>query len=483
VPDAEGVTLAGGDPNGVYVATERNDDGPNSNTSRPAVLRYDGSSAGATLTATKDWNLTANLPGLAANAGLEAVTWVPDDLLVSKGFMDETAAAPYNPASYPDHGAGLFFVGVEQDGRIVAYAFNQTTGTFTRVAEIASGFPKVMALEYEPESTHLWAVCDNSCNGRSATLDIAQSGPNDGRFAVTNTFERPAGMANLNNEGFAIAPQAECVNGLKPVIWSDDGNTDTHALRAGTLNCTVPAPTPPADRDGDGKADADDACPDVAANTANGCPPPPPPAASGDRDGDGKPDTEDSCPDVAAATANGCPAVGVGVGGPTVGNDRLTGDVGANVICGLLGDDVINGLEGNDTLFGDVCNDKVKVSAAGTSDGNDKLTGAGGNDTLYGAGGKDSLSGGKGNDKLFGGDGNDSLDGGAGRDKLDGGKGNDKLNGGAGPNTYSGGPGNDTITAANRSRETINCGAGKRDSVRADRNDRVRGCEKVRRVK
>lgn len=96
-----------------------------------------------------------------------------------------------------------------------------------------------MDLEFEPETSHLWAVCDDTCNGRSATLDIAPSGANAGRFVVTNTFERPAGMANLNNEGFAITPQRECVGGHKPVFWSDDNNTDSHALRAGTLNCTV----------------------------------------------------------------------------------------------------------------------------------------------------------------------------------------------------------------------------------------------------
>jgi hypothetical protein len=253
VPDAEGVTLAGGDANGIFVATERNDDGANSNTSRPAVLRFDVSSAAATLTATKDWDLTADLPGLAANAGLETVTWVPDAFLVAKGFIDEATVAAYSPASYADHGAGLFVVGVEQDGRLIAYALNQSTGAYTRVASIPSGFPKVMALDFETESTHLWAVCDNSCNGRSATLDIAQSGANDGHFVVTNTYERPAGMANLNNEGFAIAPQAECVNGFKPVIWSDDSNTDSHALRTGTLNCTAlttpvtPTPTPTPD--------------------------------------------------------------------------------------------------------------------------------------------------------------------------------------------------------------------------------------------
>jgi hypothetical protein len=45
-------------------------------------------------------------------------------------------------------------------------------------------------------------------------------------------------MPNYNNEGFAIAPQAACVAGHKPVLWSDDNNDDGHALRAGTLPCT-----------------------------------------------------------------------------------------------------------------------------------------------------------------------------------------------------------------------------------------------------
>ena len=68
---------------------------------------------------------------------------------------------------------------------------------------------------------------------------------------------------------------------------------------------------PPPDRDGDGKPDSEDACPDMPAATADGCPLP----APGDRDGDGKPDGEDACPDVAAPTANGCPAGSI-VDGP-----------------------------------------------------------------------------------------------------------------------------------------------------------------------
>ncbi len=45
VPDAEGVKLAGGDANRIYVSIERNDSGPAADISRPAVLRNDVTSA------------------------------------------------------------------------------------------------------------------------------------------------------------------------------------------------------------------------------------------------------------------------------------------------------------------------------------------------------------------------------------------------------------------------------------------------------
>ena len=294
-PDAEGVSLAAGDPNGVYVATERDGGGA----SRPAILRYDVSSAGTTLNATRDWNLAADLPGLGSNTGPEAITWVPDDLLVAKGFFDESAQASYDPASYPNHGDGLFLVGIEQDGRILAYALNQGANSYTRIASMASGFPKVMALEYDPHKTRIWAVCDNNCSGQHATLDVAQAGPDDGKFVVTDTFQRPAGMANLNNEGFAIAPHAECLSGTKPVFWSNDSNTDGHALRAGTLNCTDPV-TPP----------------------------------------------------------QTCLGSTVTIFG-TAGDDALAGTSGPDVIAGLGGADTIKGLGGNDKICGGDGNDAL----------------------------------------------------------------------------------------------------------------------------
>ena len=98
VPDAEGVTLAGGDADGIYVSVERNDSGANADISRPGVLRFDVTGAGSTLTATQDWNMTGDLPGLGKNAGLEAITWMPDELLVSKGLIDESTGKQYDPA-------------------------------------------------------------------------------------------------------------------------------------------------------------------------------------------------------------------------------------------------------------------------------------------------------------------------------------------------------------------------------------------------
>ncbi|MCC6901974.1 MAG: OmpA family protein [Polyangiaceae bacterium] len=72
------------------------------------------------------------------------------------------------------------------------------------------------------------------------------------------------------------------------------------------------APPPPADRDGDGIYDKEDACPDVPGvrtddPKTNGCPPP------GDRDKDTIIDPEDACPDEPGVKTddpktNGCPA-------------------------------------------------------------------------------------------------------------------------------------------------------------------------------
>ncbi len=147
----------------------------------------------------------------------------------------------------------------------------------------------------------------------------------------------------------------------------------------------------------------------------------------------------------------------------------------ANIIRGTRDDDVLRGTAFGDRLVG--------------GDGDDLLKGNGGDDCLEGGSGDDVLDGGDGNDRLAGSSGRDRLSGGTGDDKLTGGKGNDRLTGGPGNDTFSpgsgrdvvdAGSGNDTINSVDGVKETIDCGAGA-DTVRADRRDRLKHCEKVTR--
>jgi outer membrane protein OmpA-like peptidoglycan-associated protein len=94
------------------------------------------------------------------------------------------------------------------------------------------------------------------------------------------------------------------------VLDKDDACPDVAGVATDdpkTNGCPVAKPS---DRDGDGILDADDACPDVPGvktddPKTNGCP--------ADKDGDGIPDAQDACPDVPGVKTddpktNGCPA-------------------------------------------------------------------------------------------------------------------------------------------------------------------------------
>ncbi|WP_328648903.1 lamin tail domain-containing protein [Amycolatopsis sp. NBC_00348] len=224
-PDSEGVTVTGG---AAFVASERNGSG----SSRTSVLRYDMSGTGSTLTATKEWNLTADLPPVGANLGFEGVTWVPDASLTGAGFADASTGAAYDPGHYGAHSGGVFFVGVEGTGMVHGYVL-QDSGAFTRVASFASGMSGVMEVQWEPQAARLWVVCDDTCHGQHRTFRVNSSGA----FATTAVYNRPTGMPDYNNEGFALAGASECTGGTKPVYWSDDSDDGGHALRKGTVSC------------------------------------------------------------------------------------------------------------------------------------------------------------------------------------------------------------------------------------------------------
>lgn len=120
-----------------------------------------------------------------------------------------------------------------------------------------------------------------------------------------------------------------------------------------------------------------------------------------------------------------------------------------------------------------------------------ELVGGIGNDSLEGRGGDDSLVGGEGSrggygDELLGGDGDDRLDGGRGPDSILGGRGNniliggperDLITGGPGDDRFFAGGGNDLLLSRDGRAERIDCQDGRRDFVRADPRDRLRGCE------
>ena len=420
-PDAEGVALTdAGAAGGLFVASER--DG-SSATSRPEILRYRPETAGTTLSADGSWDLTADLPAVGSNAGIESIAWVPDAFVTAGGLVDQSTGSAYDPSRYAGHGDGLFLVGLEANGVVYAYALDLTGAGFTRVATFTSGFTTVQDLTWDRETRTVWAECDNGCQGRTARLDVS-----GGAFAVTQVFERPTGMANLNNEGFAITPQSQCRGGVKPVFWADDGNTGGNAIRQGTLACT-PLPV----------------CDDRQATvTGYG-------AISG--------------------TAGDDVIVG------SLGPDTISAGGGDDVVCSLGGNDVVDGGADDDTLVGDVGNDTLRGA-----EGVDVVLGGAGNDVLGegpAANGADTLDGGLGTDTvdysartaavavdvdataddgavgegddvvavetLAGGAGGDSLTGGDGADQLLGNGGADRLTGGSGADVVRGGAGADTL--------------------------------------
>jgi hypothetical protein len=223
-PDDEGLTVGGnGD---LFVTSER--DNHNSNVSRDEVLEYDPTAAGTALAPVRQWDLTSEfVPSVLAaggedsNLGFEGVTYVPDSFLTAHGFRDQHLDKTYDPADYPLHGAGLFFLALEKNGHVYAYALN-SDGSFNRVADIDTGIDGTSAiadLQFNADDQGIWTQCDNDCGVVASLLRIGT----DGNFTRLASYNRPAGLPDTNLEGFAIAPASSAVNGKREVVWSDDG--------------------------------------------------------------------------------------------------------------------------------------------------------------------------------------------------------------------------------------------------------------------
>jgi Ca2+-binding RTX toxin-like protein len=166
------------------------------------------------------------------------------------------------------------------------------------------------------------------------------------------------------------------------------------------------------------------------------------------------------------------------------GNDRLSGGIERDLLLGLAGNDRLDGGADADRIGGGADNDRIEAGngsdiASGGS-GNDAVGGEAGHDKLRGLAGNDRINGGPGRDRLDGGSGNDVLRGFSGNDRLIGGTGRDHLDGGSGRDGLAGGSGNDRLRTRDGHRDSVNGGPG-RDRVAANRGDRIRKVETIRR--
>jgi len=223
-PDDEGLTVGGnGD---LFVTSER--DNQDNDVSKDEVLEYDPNAVGTTLAPVQQWNLTADFvpsviaaDGDDANLGFEGVTYVPDSFLTAHGFHDQHLDKTYDPADYPDHGDGLFFLGMEKNGHVYAYAL-EADGHYQRVADIDTGIDGTSAiadLQFNADDQGIWTACDNDCGVVDSLLRINAAGD----FTRVVSYHRPLGLPDDNLEGFAIAPASTAVDGEREVVWSDDG--------------------------------------------------------------------------------------------------------------------------------------------------------------------------------------------------------------------------------------------------------------------
>lgn len=230
-PDTEGITVDGSGL--VYVASERDNSAKAVN--YDSILVVDPNEAGPDLIAQNEWDITALLPEVNANVGIEAVEWVSNEAI---GDQLVGEAGVYDPANYPNAvSGGVFFVALEDNGHVYAFVFNED-GSAELVADLDPQIGGAMGLDYDEALGVLWVEADDGYNGTLAQLTLNGTTTPD----VVH-IERPTGMENLNNEGFAVSSIDYCVDGQRPVWWFADG-VRPGALRSGSLDCEAdPGPT------------------------------------------------------------------------------------------------------------------------------------------------------------------------------------------------------------------------------------------------
>ena len=213
-PDAEGITVDGD--GFVYIASERDNNvkGVNFNT----ILKVDPNKEGDDLVALQQWDLTASLPQVSANMGIEAVEWVSNANVDGK-LYDQNTNTVFDATNYPNAiSSGVFFVALEDNGHVYAYVLNED-GSSVQIADIDGKIGGAMALDYDTYENVLWVVADNGYNNRAAKISF------NGEKTPEIIHIMPASGVDIsfNNEGFAIAEASFTKDGQRPVYRFKDG--------------------------------------------------------------------------------------------------------------------------------------------------------------------------------------------------------------------------------------------------------------------
>jgi hypothetical protein len=235
-PDGEGISV--GLDGRIYVAAER--DNSAGGTSRNTVLAFDATSGESELVAESEWNLTSLLPATGANSGLEGIEVVP-------------AAAFSNLVAEVPAAAVYAFVVLEATGDVYAVALHEG-GEATLVATLPSPLGGLMALDYDLATNTLWAFADDAHDGQSVRYRLSEE-----TVAASEVHAAPTGLQAVANEGVALVPTEVCTDGVRQAWFSDDNDTDGHALRGIELlveDCTGGAGSEDdGDEDGTGNGD------------------------------------------------------------------------------------------------------------------------------------------------------------------------------------------------------------------------------------
>ena len=226
-PDAEGISVDGDGL--VYIASER--DNSRSSVNWNVILQLDPRTPGNDIVAMREWDITASLPQVNTNTGIEAVEWVSFADIDGKLF-DKNTNAPFDSGNYPGATAGgVFFVALEANGHVYAYVLNDNE-TFVQIADINSKLGGAMALDWDTYEKVLWVAADNGFGCRAAKMTFT------GEAAVGIVHVNPPSGLNTsgNYEGFAIADASYTVNGQRPVYRFEDG-VNSRALMIGSIDC------------------------------------------------------------------------------------------------------------------------------------------------------------------------------------------------------------------------------------------------------